>query len=158
MLHISSPSSSHMSITLWVPDPSNAIGELQLPENFIHSFVIRNNSLHDLCILPWPVCWFSVVPIACGHFLAEALLSLELTTVTPHNWTKKKRIPKEALCCQPPSCKYRLIPMIPPESLTSCKHSCWPSFPMGSLQHVAQNLPSKSHPLHTPGCTKLTKW
>ncbi|XP_021021792.1 homeobox protein ceh-8-like [Mus caroli] len=30
----------------------------------------------------------------------------------------------KALCCRPPSWKYRLIPINPPESSTSCKHSC----------------------------------
>lgn len=29
----------------------------------------------------------------------------------------------KALCCQPPSWKYRLVPINPPESSTSCRHS-----------------------------------
>ncbi|XP_052024815.1 retinal homeobox protein Rx-like [Apodemus sylvaticus] len=35
------------------------------------------------------------------------------------------------LCCQPPSWKYRLVPINPPESSTSCEHSCRPPSPWG---------------------------
>lgn len=52
----------------------------------------------------------------------------------------------KALCCRPPSWKYRLIPINPPESPTSCKHSCWSSFPMGHSNMYHKNCFPNSPP------------